>query len=154
MQYRNDRVMVKVLDANEYSDYQTITLKVPVAIPYMQDNTDFARVDGKFEYQGEHYRLIRQKYAEDTLTVVCIRDHENERITQALSNYVKTFSDKGSEHNKSSKLTLSLIKDFLPHTFALSTLTSGWQMEVIQHSLDNHLVPTFTASVVHPPERP
>jgi hypothetical protein len=153
MEYRNDLFMVRVLDANEYDDSQTITLKIPLVLPYMSDDANFQRVNGKFEHKGEHYRLVKQKFENDTLTVVCVRDHENKKICQALSNYVKTFSDEGSDQHKNSKVTLSFIKDFIPQKFCLSTLTPGWQIDVIRHGLVHHLIPTFTSSVLHPPER-
>lgn len=152
MQYHNDIAMVKILDNDQYNDSQAITIKIPVSIPYMPDQTDFKRKDGKFQYEGEHYRFVKQKYAKDTLTIICIRDYKHERIDQALSNYVQTFSDNGADHTRS-KITLSFIKDFLPHTFSLLTLTSGWQSDVIKNGFSNQLTPTFTSSVIHPPER-
>jgi hypothetical protein len=153
MQYRNDQAMVKVLDADQYDDSEAITLKIPLVLPYMTDDADFKRVDGKFQHEGEHYRLVKQKFAKDTLTVVCVLDHENKKISQALSNYVKTFSDEGASKNANSETTVSFIKDFLPQTFGLSTVTSGWQLDVIRYGLDSHLIPTFICSVIHPPER-
>jgi hypothetical protein len=153
MQYRNDLTMAKILDANQFDDSKMLTLKIAVAIPYMTDQSDFQRVDGKFEHRGEFYRLLKQKYAKDTLTVICVRDHENERISEALSNYVKTFTDNGSDSNESQTITVSFIKDFLPQTFSLLTLTSGWHSDVIKNSFVNDLTPTFTPSVIHPPER-
>jgi hypothetical protein len=153
MQYRNTLSMVRILDAHQYDDAQTVTIKIPVAIPYMTDNAEFQRVDGRFDYQGVHYRLVKQKYAGDTLFVVCVRDHENERISQALSKYVKTFTDNGSDQQKHTKITLSFIKDYVGQSFCLSTLTAGWQIDIARYALDSNLIPTFTPAVVHPPER-
>ena len=153
MQYRNDAAMIKILDGNRYDESQTITIKIPISIPYMNDNTEFERVDGKFEHQGGFYRLVKQKYAKDTLTVVCVKDSENKRINQALSNYVKTFTDKASDQNHNSKVTITFIKDYLPQTFSLKSVSSGWIADVIKESFYSNLVPSFVASVLHPPER-
>jgi hypothetical protein len=153
MQYRNDLTMARILDANQFDDSKVLTLRIAVAIPYMTDQSDFQRVNGKFEHRGEFYRLLKQKYAKDTLTVICVRDHENERISEALSNYVKTFTDNGSDSNESQTIMVSFIKDFLPQTFSLLTLTSGWNSDIIKNSFVNDLTPTFTSSVIHPPER-
>lgn len=153
MQYRNDVAMTKVLDADQYDDSQSFTIKIPVAVPYMTDNVDFQRVDGKFEHQGEHYRLVKQKYANDTLTIVCVKDPEHKRISQALSNYVKNFSDQSGDQNQNSKVTVNFIKDYLPQAFTLRTLTQGWAVDVIQNGFYMNLIPSFEVSVVHPPER-
>jgi hypothetical protein len=153
MQYHHDRSMTRVLDANRYDDSQTVTIKVPVSIPYMNDKADFERVDGKFEHQGQHYRLVKQRYAKDTLTVICVRDYENEKISKALSGYVSTFSDDCPEQRKHAKTMMSFIKDYLPHTFGLSMLTSGWETDVARNGLEIDLIATFTTSVIHPPEQ-
>jgi hypothetical protein len=77
---------------NVTANSETVTLKVPVAIPYLQ-NTDFERVNGEFEHNGEFFRLVKQRFASDTLYIVCIKDTRSKHIKQALAEYVKTFSD-------------------------------------------------------------
>ena len=152
MQYRNDLTMSRTLDADQYADIQTLTLKIAVSLPYMADQSDFQRVDGKFKHGGEFYRLVKQKYARDTLTVVCVRDHENERISEALSNYVKTFIDNGSDSEKSLKITVSFIKDFLSQKFSILTITPGWQSKITTSFFVDNLTSAFTALIVQPPE--
>lgn len=153
LQYRNDRALTNAFDADQYDDSQTVTIKIPVAIPYMTNQPDFERVDGKFEHQGEHYRLVKQKYGNDTLTVVCVRDAETKRINKALSEYVKNFSDQSADQNQHSNVTINFIKDYLPQTFSVRSLSTGWEADVVQYGFCINLIPTFEASVVHPPER-
>lgn len=152
MQYRNDMTMSRTLDADQHDDNQTLTLKIPVSLPYVADQSDFQRVDGKFKHGGQSYRLLKQKYSKDTLTVVCVRDYENERISEALSNYVKTFIDSGPDSDESLKITVSFIKDFLPQKFSILTITPGWQSEVTTNIFVENLTSTFIPLVVHPPE--
>jgi hypothetical protein len=153
MQYHNDVTMTRILDANQYDEAQTITVKVPMSLPYMTDDSDFERVDGKFEHEGEVYRLVKQKYVKDTLTVVCVKDFENKRIRQALSNYVKTFTDQANNANEHSKVSVNFIKDYLPQTFSLKSISSGWETNVIKDSFYRNLIPAYISSVIHPPER-
>ena len=152
MQYQNDIAMRKVLDNHRYSESQTITVKVPISIPYMSDNADFERVDGMFEYQGEFYRLVKQKYAKDTLTIVCVKDFENKRIHQALSNYVKTFNEKAPVHNQGSKITVNFIKDYISQYFSIKSISSGWESDTLARSFCNELIPSYITSILHPPE--
>lgn len=153
IQYRNDIAMTNVLDADQYDDDQTFTIKIPVSVPYMTNNEDFVRVDGKFEHNGEHYRLVKQKYANDTLVVVCVKDLETKRISEALSNYVKNFSDKAADQNQHSTISVNFIKDYLPQTFSIRTLSPGWEADVVQYGFCIDLIPSFEVSVIHPPER-
>jgi hypothetical protein len=153
LQYRNDIAMMKVLDSNVYEKAHMLTIRIPVSIPYMNDDADFERVDGKFEHEGEVYRLLKQKYAQDTLTVVCIKDSEDKRINQALSNYVKSFTDKATDQHSNLKVTINFIKDYIPQTFSLRSVAAGWTTSFTYNSIHNVLISTFTASVIHPPER-
>jgi hypothetical protein len=153
LQYRNDSVLTEALDANQYNASQTVTIRIPVAIPYMNNDTDFERVDGKFEHEGKYYRLIKQRYANDTLTIVCLQDLEAKRINDALSEYVNTFADNGSDQNKNTTISITFIKDYLSHDFSISTTSKGWESDVIKNSGCIGLIPSFTVSFVHPPER-
>ena len=153
LHYQNDLAMMKALDADTYDASQTITIQFPVSIPYMPDQADFKRVNGKFEHQGEFYRLIKQKYAHDTLTVVCVKDTEHKKIDNALADYVKTFTDKAADGKSTSKITFNFIKDYIPTTFAIGSTTSGWTTNVIHNSACGTLTSSFFASIVHPPER-
>jgi len=151
LQYKNSVAMTARLDADQYDESQTVSIEIPITVPYMTDDADFRRVDGIFEYQGEFYRLIKQKYAKETLTVICIKDTEKKRINQAISDYVMNFTDVADDQD--SALTISFIKDYLPQAFTILTGSSGWQSDVVNTIASHNLVPTFTTSVIHPPER-
>lgn len=151
LQYKNKVAMTARLDAEQYDDSQTITIEIPITVPYMTDDADFKRVDGIFEYKGEFYRLVKQRYAKETLTVVCIKDTENKRINEAMSDYVMSFTDTGDDQD--SKVTITFIKDYIPQTFSILRSSIGWQKDVVNTMSISNLIPTFTASVIHPPER-
>jgi len=152
MQYKNTVAMTERLDADQYDESQTMTIEIPVTAPYMPDDVDFKRVDGVFEYKGEFFRLVKQKYAKETLTVVVIKDTENKRISDAMSDYVMSFTDSGDDQD-SAKITFSFIKDYIPQTFAIIQSSLGWQIDVANAISPSSLIPTFTVSVIHPPER-
>ena len=88
--------------------------KNPRSCPLPNRFEDYERVDGEFEHQGEFYRLVKQKYQNDTLFMVCIKDHASKRIEQAVTDYVKTFTDKPIDAKHSGKVSTNFIKDFLP----------------------------------------
>jgi hypothetical protein len=153
LQYQNSMAMTRQLDADQYDESQAVTIQVPLSVPYMYNDADFKRAEGTFEHNGETYRLIKQKYANDTLTMICVRDTEGERIKDALSDYVLSFTDKAGDEQQSSTLTVSFIKDYLPQAISILTSSTGWQTDVLRGISASNLIPTFTASVIHPPER-
>jgi hypothetical protein len=153
LQYKNDRDMTQRLDRNDYSDAETMTIKVPISIPYALDTEEFERVDGKFEHQGEFYRLVKQRLSEDTLYVVVVKDGEDKKIDEAMTSFVKTFTDKPADNHSSSKIVISFIKDYIPQTFEVTRGSLGWESDVVKETVCNVLKSSFHPSIIHPPER-
>jgi hypothetical protein len=152
LQYRNHVAVNRSLDLDRYDASQTITIKIPVSIPYTPDQENFERVSGEFEYDGQLYRLVKQRYARDTLTVVCVRDNEHVRIHRALSDYVKTFTDNATTDSSPSKITFTFLKDYIAQKFTIHTHASGWKSEIHYTTHSNTLTSTFPSAINHPPE--
>lgn len=153
LQYRNDLAMANALDDEMYDSANSIMFTVAVSLPYIPDQTDFERVSGKFEYEGELYRMVKQRYAKDVLTVVCIRDTEHKKINHALADYVKTFTGKAAHDKPTSKISVTIIKDYLPMFISIDPVANGWATRISRNTDHRVLMSTFTSSIVHPPER-
>ncbi|HZY81165.1 MAG TPA: hypothetical protein VFE50_16690 [Cyclobacteriaceae bacterium] len=141
--------MRRVLDADLFNESETVTIKIPVSVPYMPDQHGFEKVKGKFEHNGELYRLIRQKYAKDTLTVVCIRDNEFKKINQVLSEYAQSFSDVTGQ--TSTKLVVNFLKEYISLDFSILH-SPGWTTTLGYPSGSVALPDIIPASIAHPPE--
>jgi len=153
LKYKNDKDMILRLDAENYSESEEITIKVPISIPYAADSKSFERVNGKFEFKGELYRLVKQRLSQDTLYVVCVKDNKDKLIDEAITSFVKTFTDKPVDNHSNSKITVSFIKDYIPQTFSLLSQSCGWESDVVQHDAFKILQSSFYPSIIHPPER-
>lgn len=125
LRYKSALDLVERLDKKEYLDEETVTLRIPMTLPYHLDS-EYERVDGEIEHNGEFYRLVKQKLQKDTLYIVCIKDYGSKRITQALADYVKTFTDKPVDTNNAGKVFTSFIKDFLPTSLEITPASAGW----------------------------
>jgi hypothetical protein len=153
LQYQNERKQIQRFDTQGYDESETFTIKVPISIPYAVDQADFERVDGEFEHQGQFYRMIKQKFSHDTLHIVCIKDQQETRITQALKDYVKSFTGKSDPGKSDSKLTVSFIKDYIASSYNSGHSANGWSIKISLQGYAENLTPSFFASIVHPPER-
>lgn len=151
IRYKSARDLVSRLDNNQYADDETVTLKVPIAVPY-QFNSTYERVDGEFEYKRQFYRLVKQKFENDTLFIVCIKDHASSHIEQALTDYVKTFADNPAHSKNTSKQQLTFIKDFLPTSVKISTSSLGWNYALDQARYADFLVERSIAIFSPPPQ--
>ncbi len=147
LKYKHTADINQQLDDLRYDEYQTVTLKVPLTIPYYGD-TQYERVSGEIEHDGEFYRLVKQKFEKDTLYIVCIKDNQTKRIKQALADYVKNFSEHSSD--QTSKTVPSFIKDYISADFAFQKCTSGWNRD-IQFGLTEQKVKNIPITFIPPP---
>jgi hypothetical protein len=151
LKYQNDALMIQQLDYENLEGLETVTIKIPLTLPYANSKDEFERIDGKYEHHGEYFRLVKQKLFRDTLTIVCVKDQHEKIIEGAMKNYVKTFSQHHST-TQSNKFNNSLIKDYLFQSFGLINSASGWENKI------SILVPQlkepspFLAVPVHPPQ--
>jgi hypothetical protein len=152
LRYKTTQDLVKRLDNHRYSEDETILLKIPVAVPYQIDSEDYERVDGEFEHEGEFYRLVKQKYQNDTLFMVCIKDHTTKRIEQAVADYVKTFTDKPVDAKHNGKVINIFIKDFLPSHITIKSISTGWHSEFVFGRKTPGLT-DLDQSIISPPPR-
>jgi hypothetical protein len=153
LQWQSGRAFNARLDSNNYEEQETVTYKIPLTVPYGTDSRDFERVEGEFTFQGETYRLVKQKFYRDTLHVVVMKDEKSKRISEALSDYVKTFTDKPVSAKSTAKLSFDFSKDYLFTTVSMTAGTVGWEQSAGFTSLARTLSPSYFASIIHPPER-
>lgn len=91
--YQTNKSLVQRFDFDDYSDDETITLKIPISLPYPIIADGFQRVNGEFDYNNSHYKLVKQKHENDTLYIVCYQDKKTKRILDAFSDFAKFSND-------------------------------------------------------------
>jgi hypothetical protein len=139
------------LDAEAYTEKETITLKLPFSIPYSVESQGYQRVNGSFRYSGEVFRLVKQKLEQDTLYIVCIRDHQEERLSTLMADFVKASNDLPTSTN-SLKLLSCFTKDYLTASELESIQSSGWAADQVHETRSYGLVKHFL-SIESPPPR-
>lgn len=144
--------LTSMLDADQIDEKDLILIKTPLALPYHSDDVEYERVDGEVEHEGQFYRLVKQKLAQDTLYILCVKDHQSSRIKSALADYVKTFTDKPAHAKQNSKLAINFIKDYIGNDFALESTNAGWNAHVEYASIDSNVL-AFSLCKSSPPPR-
>jgi hypothetical protein len=152
LQYKNDQDLAQRFDNDTYLKQETITLKVPLSIPYHVDDVDYERVAGTIDHEGETYRLVKQKLSQDTLYIVCFRDHHDKAIKQAIRDYVKSFTDKPAGAKHSTKSEISFLKDFIATVMGIESTQQGWNYSISLIS-KNSILSAVSLSILSPPPR-
>jgi hypothetical protein len=152
LQFVNEREMKALFDDDNFLPEEEVTIKVPITIPYATDSRGFTRVDGEFEHEGEVYRMVKQRYMSDTLYIVCIKDNKSKEIKQALTDYVKSFTDKPSHQKSGTKSIQTFIKDYISTSTSLQKEETGWY-KVLIHGMCSAVYESLVIQLNSPPPR-
>lgn len=151
LHYKSKQSFESLLNEDNYSESETVAFKFHLAIPYT-DNKDFERAEGQFEYNGEYYHLVKQQYANDTLTLICVKNHASKRLSLALRDYVKTFADQPGNEGKSLKDFSNFLKDYLLQDFTINSSSAGWTKAVPFYTQQSGKPASFHTKITQPPE--
>ncbi|MBL7858099.1 MAG: hypothetical protein JNM57_10465 [Cyclobacteriaceae bacterium] len=140
------------LDADQYASSETIILTIPLTLPYPVFQDGFQRVNGEFEYQGEFYKLVKQKLENDVLHVVCIKDTKAKNIDQILVDYSKLANDIPSGTKQSQNFLAKLFKDYQTTEVCTSARENILLSEIEFHDVAPTLVSNSFSINAPPPE--
>lgn len=152
-QLRNAQLTSDRLDRDQYSSDDAVTFKIPFAIPYAVDQDEYERASGEFVHEGQVYQMLKQRLHNDTLYIVCVKDLAGQEIHQAMTDYVKTFTDKpaNAKQETSKSLSANFIKDYLTTGIVIQSQSAGWG-KLVTYADPSLLVPSsHTLGVKHPP---
>jgi hypothetical protein len=119
MEHRAKSDLLVRLDADDYSNNEAIVLTIPLSLPYPVLDDGYDRVNGDFKHQGESYRLVKQKWENDTLFIVCVKDKASTKIAAAFSDFTKFSNDLPVSNKKALNFLTKLYKDFRSTEFRL-----------------------------------
>ena len=109
---------IQKLETDRYDENHTIELKVALSLPYStQASNSFKRVDGRFEYEGNVYKLVKQKFEHDTLYIVCIKDFKEKQLINNFKEYAKTQLNSTDRDAMTDRCSMSIIYKFSPYQF-------------------------------------
>jgi hypothetical protein len=131
LHHHSDRLLSKRIEQNQYRADETIELRIPITLPYPLQQNGFENIDGKFEHQGTYYKLIKQKFENDTIYIVCIRDTASKQIANTLKDYVAKTNDLPVNSKNSLNLLGKFLKDFESPDTDLILHQSGWMSTIL-----------------------
>lgn len=112
MEHRHNTELLQRLDADDYASDEAIVVSVPLNLPYPVSSDGFQRVNGDFERNGQSYKLVKQKWQNDTLFIVLIKDKENTRLSAVFDDFTKLSHNLPVSSKKALNFLTKLYKDF------------------------------------------
>jgi hypothetical protein len=138
---------------NETYDQAEITLTIPLALPYPVSENGLTPMKGEFEYQGEHYKLIKQKLEGDVLYVVCLKNVEREKIDGMMADYSKASNDVPTQSKQTSSFLSKIFKDYQPTSNLVLTGTAFAAVQSFFHERNADVIHHAYPVIVPPPKK-
>ncbi len=138
------------LNSESYLVDETITIRIPLSIPYLSDSEGFERVNGEFVHDGEFYKLVKQEFKKDTLYIVCIHDYKAKRNFNFMSGFAKLSTDMPASSKSTLKLFGSLLKDLESSDTSLIISESSIAIDINYASQQFNII-AAAHSVLSPP---
>jgi hypothetical protein len=110
--YHAEQDLMQRLEENRYTEDEQIVLAIPLSLPYPIVENDYERTNGEFEYNGEHYKLVKRKVEDNVLYLVCVRNVQQNKLQVAMSDLSKSFGNLPSQSKTTLNLLSKLFKDF------------------------------------------
>jgi hypothetical protein len=117
MEVQAKRELLGRLETQSYSPDDLVILTIPVSLPYAMNDMDYEAVAGEFIHDGQYYKLVKQKYENDNLYIVCIKDHSTSKISRQLTDYTKIANNLPMSSKQSLNFMAKLYKDYESNDF-------------------------------------
>lgn len=88
-------------------------MEIPISVPYMADQDEFQTTNTTFEKDGQNYRAVKQRYANDTLQIIYVPDTAKNKLDNVVKKWITSLvSDEIPAENTNSLLSKIFIKDY------------------------------------------
>jgi hypothetical protein len=138
------------LDADAYSSEEVLVLSVPLSLPYPIFDANYQRANGEVEYKGEFYQLVKQRIENDTLFMVCVKDHRQKHLKQTMNEYTNLANNLPASTKHTMDLLGKLFKDFTGTSFSIPSKTLAVKYNIL-YALNDAVITQQTLSIDSPP---
>lgn len=152
LQYQADIKMDQRLESDNYSKEETVTLKIPISLPYQFHPVGFQQASGTFEYNGEFFNLVKQKIENDTLFAVCIKNVDKSTLSETMTNFERAINNWPQSSNKAYNLINTFIKDYNTCSTTKIIGTPGWVLSRRYFAYDFSQLNRANTPCTPPPE--
>lgn len=103
------------LDREDYNDADLITIKVPLSLPYVNNQQNFERIDGEITVDGKILKYVKRKITDGNLILMCIPDHNKMQIESAKDEFFKYANDlvQNNQQKKSGSTKSGVFKNLV-----------------------------------------
>lgn len=91
-QYRIEHAwQANIFDENPDFSQNEKFMEIPFSMPYASDQEDFQPTNTSFEKNGEYFRVVKQRYANDTLQIIYVSDAAKNKLDKSVKRWISSL---------------------------------------------------------------
>lgn len=141
-QRQSDMRLETLLDKQDYNEADLVTIKVPLSLPYVNNQQNFERVDGEITVNGKILKYVKRKIFDGNLILLCLPDHNKMRIESAKEEFFRYANDlvQNNQSKKSNNTKSIVFKNVLSEYYIdASDYTPAFQSMLQSYSITSQL---------------
>lgn len=129
-------------------------LALPVSLPYQPNQELYQPANESMEFDGKFFRLIKKRYANDTLHIIYIDDFKTQNLKKSFKDWINTIYQEKNPDSSRQIVISSFDKNYFLNDFTFELIApTNVALELVEYYSDNYLSPFFDA-LEHPPKFP
>lgn len=100
-------------------------LEIPFSAPYMANETQYRATNTSFQKDGKFFRVIRQRYQNDTIQLIYVQDFSRQRLNGAIQKWISWVNQDDLPAENSSDTNLKIFCKDYAGTQELDLFASG-----------------------------
>jgi len=138
---------------NDFDNSQLQAASIPISFPYQPDQTEYQIVDESVELNGVIYRIVKKRYAQDTLHIVYVNDHATKKIETDYKKWVKQLAQHDSQQTANNAQNLRILDhQYIRSEYSYRPLTIFFEQQSYVQYLQTEYVQTYLTVPVPPPK--
>lgn len=121
-------------------------MEVPLTAPYMSNQEEFQPTNTRFEKDGKYFRVIKQRYQNDTLQIVYVPDTARKALVSTVTNWISSLTDDTLPQDQKGQTQLKLfVKDYIEtEVFQLASMGVPALKDKIGFIFSSYMSPCVT----------
>ncbi len=111
--YQLDKSWADKIEQDLLSSKELLRASLPISLPYRPDQSQFQAASGTVEIDGKYFRIVKQKYAKDTLHILYAPDSTLEGLQESFEDWMASITQKPASQKGNHTFWKSVSKDFL-----------------------------------------
>jgi hypothetical protein len=116
-----ERKWQEIIYSETSIEVEETLIEIPLSAPYMANQEEFMPTNTSFKKDGKFYRAIKQRYQNDTLQIIVVRDTDRGLLENSVKKWISFLAEDEIPQDQSSNVAVKFFaKDYIqPKLFVL-----------------------------------